>query len=141
VRISAVTPVFVDTIPDCLKDGILYVCERYWTVAHRCCCGCGQEVITPLTPVDWSVRKEGKVISLTPSIGNWSFACKSHYWIYRNQVVWANQLSPQRINEVKARDKADKEVYIEAINQKKERQARPVSMLAKFWQALIRWWK
>jgi len=141
MRISVITPAFVDTIPDQLKDGILYICERYRIAAHKCCCGCGEEVITPLTPADWSVRKEGNAVSLTPSIGNWSFACKSHYWIRRNQVVWARQLSPRQINKVKARDKADKEAYIVVINRQKQQQASPVSMLATLLQALMRWWK
>jgi len=29
------------------------------------------------------------VVSLAPSIGNWSFPCNSHYWITGNEVRWA----------------------------------------------------
>lgn len=140
MRRASITPAYVDTIPDRLEEGILYVCERYRTVAHKCCCGCGEEVITPLSPADWSVRKVGDAVSLTPSIGNWSFACKSHYWIRRNQVIWAGTLSQRQIDQVKARDKADKKAYIKAINQQKDQQARPTSWLAKFWQRLLHWW-
>jgi hypothetical protein len=25
------------------------------TAAHCCCCGCGEEVVTPFTPTDWSM--------------------------------------------------------------------------------------
>lgn len=141
MRIKSITPVFVDLIPDRLEEGILYVCERYKTAAHKCCCGCGEEVITPLTPADWSVRKAGNVVSITPSIGNWSFACKSHYWIYKNQVVWARRMSQWQIDQVRARDKADKQAYIEAINRQKDKQTRPTSLIARLWQALVRWWK
>ncbi len=141
MRTSTIIPAFVDAIPDRLEEGILYICERYRTAAHKCCCGCGEEVITPLTPVDWSVRKEGNAVSLMPSIGNWSFGCKSHYWIRRNQVVWAENLSQRQIDQVRARDKSDKAAYLAAINRQKEQQVRPASVVAKLWQAFIHWLK
>lgn len=46
-------------------------------------------------------------VSLAPSIGNWSFACKSHYWITGNEVRWAGAISPETIAAVKARDHFD----------------------------------
>jgi hypothetical protein len=141
MRRSSITPAFVDIIPDRLEEGTLYVCERYKTVAHKCCCGCGEEVITPLSPADWSLRKAGNTVSLTPSIGNWSFACKSHYWISRNRVVWAGSMSQRQIEQVRSRDKADKNSYIAAINRQKEQQARPASLFPRIWQALVDWWK
>ena len=72
---------FVEFIPDKLADGVVYVSIPYATVAHKCCCGCGMEVVTPLSPTDWELIFDGESISLDPSIGNWSFDCKSHYWI------------------------------------------------------------
>ena len=87
MRQHMVRPEFVAVIPERLEDGVLYICERYRTVAHKCCCGCGQEVITPLGPADWSLRREGKSVTLHPSIGNWSFPCRSHYFIRRNKVA------------------------------------------------------
>lgn len=137
----SITPAFVDIIPDRLEEGMLYVCERYKTVAHKCCCGCGEEVITPLSPADWNLRKAGNTVSLTPSIGNWSFACKSHYWITRNKVVWAGNMSQRQVAQVKARDQADKIAYITAVNRQKEQQAKPASFFARIWQALEAWWK
>lgn len=141
MRKNSITPVFVDIIPDGLEEGILYVCERYKIAAHNCCCGCGEEVITPLTPADWFVRKAGDVVSLTPSIGNWSFACKSHYWISKNQVVWARKMSQWQIDQVRKRDKADQKDYIEKINWHKDTQARPTSLIDRLWKALVRLWK
>ena len=140
MRRASIIPAYVDTIPDRLDEGILYVCEQYHTVAHKCCCGCGEEVVTPLTPADWSLRKIGNVVSLTPSIGNWSFACKSHYWIRRNQVIWEGTLSQGQIDRVRARDRADKKAYIEVINRQKDQQAGPISWLTKLWQKIVRWW-
>jgi hypothetical protein len=141
MRRTSLTPVFVDIIPDQLEEGTLYVCERYITAAHKCCCGCGEEVITPLTPADWAVRKDGNTVSLTPSIGNWSFACKSHYWISKNQVVWAGNMTKRQINQVRERDKTDKKAYISAVNRKKEQLAKPTSLFAKIWQAFMNWLK
>ena len=133
-------PQYVDCIPECLSEGILYICERYHTAAHQCCCGCGEEVITPLTPADWSIRKEGDYVTLHPSIGNWSMACRSHYWIRKNQVVWAKALSQWEIDQVRARDRADKEEYTEEVNRRKEQQAEPSSVLHNLWLAVLRWW-
>lgn len=69
---------FVEHIPDDLKDGVIYVSMTFRTVAHKCCCGCGNEVITPLSPTDWKLTFNNESISLYPSIGNWNFDFKSH---------------------------------------------------------------
>ena len=37
----------------------------------------------------WILDKEGALLSLSPSIGNFSFPCKSHYFIKKNCVQWA----------------------------------------------------
>lgn len=114
-----ITPEFVEYIPDRLQDGVLYISEQYGTVVHKCCCGCGEEVVTPLTPADWQLRREGAVVSLAPSIGNWNFRCKSHYWIRRNRVEWAPSMTKQQIRRVQDRDRQDKEHYIAQANARK----------------------
>ncbi|MCW5203748.1 hypothetical protein VU12_12525 [Desulfobulbus sp. US4] len=134
-------PVFVDFIPDHLEDGMLYVCEQYKTAAHLCCCRCGEEVITPLSPADWLIKRRGNVVSLSPSIGNWNFACKSHYWIWKNQVIWDRKMSQWEIGLVQEKDKADKKAYIEVINLQKDEQVKTVTWNIRCWQALVRWWK
>jgi hypothetical protein len=80
---------FVKSVPDTLESGVIYVSVEYATVIHKCCCGCGNEVVTPLSPTDWKLTFDGKSISLYPSIGNWSFKCQSHYWIKNNKVEWS----------------------------------------------------
>lgn len=100
---------FVDHIPDTIGDGVLYVSIPFATAVHRCCCGCGSEVVTPLDPTDWQMTFDGKSVSLYPSIGNWSFVCQSHYWIHRNQVKWARRLSAYEIEEGRVRDHYQKE--------------------------------
>ena len=88
---------FVDHIPEQLDDGVLYVSMRFGTVVHRCACGCGEEVVTPLGPVEWRLTYDGRTISLEPSIGNWSFPCRSHYWIDEGIVRWARGFSEAEI--------------------------------------------
>jgi hypothetical protein len=111
MRINHITPRFIDSAPDTLEDGVLYVSERFGMALHNCCCGCGSQVVTPLTPADWQLQRRGDQVSLTPSIGNWNFACKSHYWIRNNGVVWEGQISQKQIEWVRQRDKTDKQRY------------------------------
>lgn len=96
---------FVEHIPDDLEEGILYVSITYATTAHRCACGCGSEVITPLAPTDWELTFDGETVSLAPSIGNWSFECQSHYWIRRSRVRWAPRWSRMEIDRARAHDR------------------------------------
>jgi hypothetical protein len=102
---------FVEVIPDQPHQGVVYVCIRYATVVHRCCCGCGSEVVTPLSPTDWKLIFDGETISLHPSIGNWSFPCQSHYWIRHNRISWAPKWSQEEIAAGRAADGMAKEKY------------------------------
>ncbi len=107
-RINLLQHEFVNYIPDTLDDGVLYVSIPFVTAVHRCCCGCGNEVVTPLDPTDWEMTFNGKSISLWPSIGNWSLACQSHYWIRRNEVQWARSQSKFEIHLGRALDRLRK---------------------------------
>lgn len=91
-RVARLVPEFVEFAPPELKEGVLYVSMIYASAVHRCCCGCGEKVVTPFSPTDWKLTFDGDSVSLHPSIGNWSFKCRSHYWIERNAVKWADQL-------------------------------------------------
>jgi len=102
---------FVEYIPDKLKDRTIYVSIAFATAVHRCCCGCGIEVVTPLSPTDWKLIFDGQTISLDPSIGNWNFPCQSHYWIRRNRVVWARRWSRQKIDAERVYDRVLKAKY------------------------------
>ena len=96
-REAVLTHEFVEFVPRELKDGVLYVSIPYATVVHKCCCGCGHQVVTPLSPAEWKLTFDGRSVSLHPSIGSWSFPCRSHYWIRENGVIWAQQWSEQQI--------------------------------------------
>jgi Family of unknown function (DUF6527) len=125
VKLGEVRPQFVPNIPEQLAEGVLYVCEPHRIAIHRCCCGCGEEVVTPLSRAEWQIVCKGSSVSLYPSIGNWNFRCRSHYWIRRNRVVWAPALSPERIALVQARDQADKAAQIAAVNAARDRTMHP----------------
>lgn len=88
---------FVEYIPEQLDDRVLYVSMRFGTVVHRCACGCGEEVVTPLGPAEWKLTYDGRRLSLAPSVGNWSFRCRSHYWIDEGRVRWARGFSEDEV--------------------------------------------
>ena len=77
---------FIEFVPDKLEEGVLYVSIDYCTAIHKCVCGCGNEVVTPISPTDWQLSFDGESITLYPSIGNWNFACQSHYFITNNKI-------------------------------------------------------
>jgi hypothetical protein len=102
---------FVEFVPSTLEEGLLYVSIPYATAVHKCCCGCGNKVVTPLSPTDWKLTFDGETISLHPSIGNWSFACQSHYWINGNRINWAPKWSREKVEDNRARDRFIKDGY------------------------------
>src|SRR5687768_184960 len=102
---------FVEFIPEDLVAGTVYVSLRFATATHLCCCGCKNKVVTPIGPTDWKLIFDGKTISVYPSIGNWSFPCRSHYWIWRNKVEWSGDWSDEDIEAVRRRDQLAKDRY------------------------------
>jgi hypothetical protein len=102
---------FVEFMPGVIEEGILYVSMEYATVIHKCCCGCGNKVVTPLSPTDWKLIYDGRAITLDPSIGNWGFACRSHYWIRGNMVRWSTQWTRGEVEASRRQDRSAKERY------------------------------
>lgn len=100
---------FIEVLPDNLSEGVIYVAVNYAIVAHKCCCGCGNEVVTPLSPTDWKLTFDGESITLYPSIGNWNFDCQSHYWIRNNKIKWADKWSKEEIETGRMLDRQSKE--------------------------------
>lgn len=104
-------PEFVEFIPEFIEDGIIYITIKYRTVVHNCVCGCGNKVVTPISPTDWKLTFDGKSVSLSPSIGNWNFACKSHYWVKNNKICHARKWSDFEIELGRQRDFYEKKKY------------------------------
>ena len=120
LKIKSIKPEYVEHLPDKLTEGVLYICEKFETTGHLCCCGCGEEVTNPLNKANWKLKKTGGKVSLHPSIGNWKYPCKSHYWIRNNQVIEAPRISENAIEYVNQRDRFDKRNYIDQFNKSKE---------------------
>lgn len=97
---------FVEHFPEQLDVGVLYISMSFASAAHLCACGCGKEVVTPLSPVAWRLTFDGEGVSLSPSIGNWSFPCRSHYWIEKSEVDWSYDMSERQIRAGRARAQA-----------------------------------
>ncbi len=111
---------FVEFIPEQLEDGILYVSLTYCTAIHKCVCGCNNEVVTPFSPTDWKMMFDGETISLSPSIGNWNFNCKSHYWIKKNEVIFARMWTNSEIEEGSRRDEKLRKKYFKKLKKRRK---------------------
>lgn len=129
-RATAIRPEFVERIPKALEVGVLYISEKYSTAAHSCCCGCETKIVTPLKAGRWQLVKSRRGVSLYPSIGNWSAACQSHYWIRDDRVQWERAYTPAEIAINRANDKR---ALANAYAQ------RQTSRLGRLWDRIKRW--
>jgi hypothetical protein len=111
MRRTSIDHEFVEFIPSELKEGVLYVSVQYSTAVHKCACGCGNKVVTPISPVDWQLLFDGDSVSLTPSIGNWEFPCRSHYWIKSDKIRWAKAWTPEEVAAGRQREAREYERY------------------------------
>ena len=102
---------FVDQFPEELEGGLLYVSTAYGSATHKCCCGCGAEIVTPLTPTDWRITYDGETVSLNPSVGNWTLPCRSHYIIDHGRVIEALPWSDEAVDAERRRDRNAKELH------------------------------
>ena len=117
MKIIELAPRDQEEFPRILEEGILYISEECELAAHKCCCGCGEDVITPLNPARWRLDRNGGRVSLYPSIGNWKFACRSHYWIRNNRVIPSYCMDDEEIVEVIDFDQVDRDEYFTQLQQ------------------------
>ena len=102
---------FVDVIPKEPDERVLYVSIEHAVAVHRCACGCGRKVVTPLAPIHWKLVFDGHSVSLSPSIGNHAFPCKSHYWLESGRVRWSYEMSREEVEAVRAQDKRQRAAF------------------------------
>lgn len=114
MRIARIEPRFVEMVPEALEPGLLYVSLEHGTMVHLCACGCGSEVVLPLTPVDWRLTYDGEDVSLSPSVGSWSLPCRSHYVIAGGNVRWAGDWTDEEIEAGRRRDRRRREERLAA---------------------------
>lgn len=121
----------VQYIPKYPEPGILYVSEEFEAAVHLCACGCGAKVSTPLGPTEWSLTETTTGPSLYPSVGNWQFPCKSHYWIFGGEIRWAEEWTPEQIEAGREAEDQRRQRYYE------ERDRQQTGILKRFWRWLI----
>lgn len=112
MRFHELEPVFTEFIPATLRNGKLYISIDYETAVHLCACGCDARIVTPLGTADWTLIFDGTV-SLTPSIGNGQYPCRSHYMIRRNKVLWTKAMTSsaardRQVEDIVARNQASR---------------------------------
>jgi hypothetical protein len=96
-------------MPRPLEEGVLYVSITHRLALHRCFCGCGFEVATPLAPHEWKLGFDGETVSLSPSVGVWGLECQSHYCVKHDRVVWDKPMSKEKIEKLRRREHAEVE--------------------------------
>ncbi|WP_205748889.1 DUF6527 family protein [Emticicia sp. CRIBPO] len=129
---------FIEFIPEKTEDGILYISMEYCTAIHKCVCGCGNKVVTPLSPTGWKLTFNGKTVTLDPSIGNWNFECQSHYWIRDNEVEFASRWTEKEIRLGRENDLERRKKYFGEPDISKEESAIPKSSKPTIWQRIFR---
>ena len=109
----------VQYMPKDLEPGVLYVSEQFGAAAHRCACGCGSKIRTPLGPTEWSVEETDGGPTLRPSVGNWQQACQSHYLITRGEVIWSAQWTAEQIADGRRREEKRRRAYYDSLDRKR----------------------
>lgn len=107
----------VKYVPRELSPGILYVSTEYKVAAHLCACGCGNKVVTPLGPAEWTFSEKGGRPTLRPSIGNWQLPCRSHYLITDGAVQWAGQWSDAQVLAGRRGEEQRRQAYYVSLDQ------------------------
>lgn len=131
---------FIVLLPEKLEDGVVYVSLKYKNMVHLCFCGCGSQVVTPLSPTGWSMTFDGRSVSVYPSIGNWHRPCRSHYWIRKGRVEWAPDWTDEMVEAGFSNDRAAKRDYYQRRAEPPPEQQAPAvqaprrGFLAHVWQ-------
>lgn len=93
MKIFNISPVYVETIPNELEEGKLYISLEYGIAIHLCACGCKGKTVTGLKEHwndGWTLTDNDGKVTLRPSIGNFSGEnpYHAHYFITNNQIQW-----------------------------------------------------
>lgn len=113
-RLSRITLQRVSYMPRELDPGILYVSDKYQVAGHLCACGCGNKVMTPLGPAEWSFTERDGSASIWPSIGNWQLPCRSHYVIRGGRIDWAGDMSQAAVLRGREAEERRRKAYYES---------------------------
>jgi len=111
----------VQYLPIKLQPGLLYVSEEFAVAGHLCPCGCGNKIITPLGPTEWSFRETAGKPTLRPSMGNWELPCRSHYFITKGMIEWATEWSEKQIQAGRLAEEKKKRKYYSQLKRNHKR--------------------
>ena len=103
-------------MPPTLLPGVLYISDEYAVAGHLCACGCGNKVITPLGPAEWTFSERNGRPTLHPSIGNWQLPCQSHYVIADGIIQWAGQWSIAQVKRGRRAEEQRRRAYYTAMD-------------------------
>lgn len=89
-KIDELTPVYCEQMPADMEPAKLYISHKFSLAIHLCACGCGGKTVTPLGGDGWTLEDSNGVVTLRPSIGNWSGEnpYHAHYYITANKIQW-----------------------------------------------------
>jgi hypothetical protein len=122
----------VHYMPKVLAAGVLYVSEEFDIAGHLCACGCGNKVMTPLGPTEWSFKETNGAPSLEPSVGSWQLPCQSHYWITKGEIRWAPKWTREQIADGRRGEEMRRHAYYDALYHRD-------SWLVRLWRWLVSW--
>lgn len=115
MKLISIQPLYIESIPSELEEGVLYISKKYRTTSHLCPCGCGERIALPIKPGGWRLATNSDgLVSLSPSVGNFSVECNSHYFITDNRIEWAREWSEEEIQQGR---QADLEVRVNHYEQ------------------------
>ena len=117
-KLTNIELVRVHYVPKELKPGLLYVSEEFGAAVHLCACGCGSKVSTPLGPTEWTIQETTSGPSLSPSVGNWQLACKSHYWIRGGRIEWSGRWTAEQIAAGRRAEEERRSAHYNALDRK-----------------------
>jgi hypothetical protein len=117
--ISTLQLAHVKFLPRELTPGVLYVSREYAVAGHLCACGCGNKVMTPLGPAEWSFSERDGRPALRPSIGNWQLPCRSHYVITDGRILWADQWSDTQILAGRQAEESRRQAHYAALDRER----------------------
>lgn len=120
----------VQYLPKELTPGVLFVSKEYSVAGHLCACGCGQKVITPLGPAEWTFSERNGRPTLYPSIGNWQLPCRSHYFIKDGAIDWSYSMSEKSIAAGRRAEEAHRQQYYDSLTSEK-------GFWSRLWAAIV----
>ncbi|WP_352844153.1 DUF6527 family protein [Mesorhizobium sp. M0644] len=103
-RTEALDLVCCERFLDELEPGKFYYSDDFRSSVHLCACGCGSRVVLPIKPAGWRLLQNASSFTISPSVGNREFACRSHYLIEGGRIIWLPPMSDHQVQASRARD-------------------------------------